>query len=98
NRLGGMSPEEHRAQLRRALIASTVGTTVEWYDFLLYGTVTGLVFGKLFFPGSEPWIGGLRAFGVFFIGFVGRPIGAAIFGHFGDRIGRKATLITTLLL
>ncbi len=57
------------------------------------GTVTGLVFGKLFFPGSEPLIGVLQAFGVFFIGFVGRPIGAAIFGHFGDRIGRKATLI-----
>src|ERR1700722_7464551 len=96
--LSGLSESEHARQLRRALIASTVGTTVEWYDFLLYGTVTGLVFGKLFFPGSEPLIGVLQAFGVFFIGFVGRPIGAAIFGHFGDRIGRKATLITTLLL
>ncbi|PPQ37308.1 MFS transporter [Rhodopila globiformis] len=95
---GGLSEAEHDRQLRRALIASTIGTTIEWYDFLLYGTVTGLVFGKLFFPGSEPLIGVLQAFGVFFIGFVGRPIGAAIFGHFGDRIGRKATLITTLLL
>jgi MFS family permease len=94
----GLPEAEHDRHLRRALIASTVGTTVEWYDFLLYGTVTGLVFGKLFFPGSEPLIGVLQAFGVFFIGFVGRPIGAAIFGHFGDRIGRKATLITTLLL
>src|SRR5690348_2276564 len=94
----GMSEEEHRRQLRRALLASTVGTTIEWYDFLLYGTVTGLVFGKLFFPQSVPLIGILQAFGVFFIGFVGRPIGAAIFGHYGDRIGRKATLITTLLL
>src|SRR6201996_5340983 len=89
---------EHQRQLRRALLASTVGTTIEWYDFLLYGTVTGLVFGKLFFPESTPLIGVLQAFGVFFIGFVGRPIGAAIFGHFGDRIGRKATLITTLLV
>ena len=76
-------PTEHHRQLRRALIASTVGTTIEWYDFLLYGTVTGLVFGKVFFPGSAPLIGVLQAFGVFFIGFVGRPIGAAIFGHFG---------------
>src|ERR1700734_1132184 len=94
----GYSDEEHRAQLRRAVIASTVGTTIEWYDFLLYGTVTGLVFGKLFFPGSDPVIGVLQAFGVFFIGFVGRPIGAVIFGHYGDRIGRKATLIVTLLV
>src|ERR1700733_3459242 len=95
---GGLSEEEHKRQLRRALLASTVGTTIEWYDFLLYGTVTGLVFGRLFFPGSSALIGVLQAFGVFFIGFVGRPIGAAIFGHYGDRIGRKATLITTLLI
>ncbi|MBV9777544.1 MAG: MHS family MFS transporter [Acetobacteraceae bacterium] len=96
--LSGLPEAEHDRHLRRALIASTVGTTIEWYDFLLYGTVTGLVFGKLFFPGSDPLVGVLQAFGVFFIGFVGRPIGAAIFGHYGDRIGRKATLITTLLL
>jgi MFS family permease len=94
----GLSESEHNRQLRRALLASTIGTTIEWYDFLLYGTVTGLVFGKVFFPGSSPLIGVLQAFGVFFIGFVGRPIGAAIFGHFGDRIGRKATLIATLLI
>jgi len=93
-----LSDTEHHAQLRRALIASTVGTTIEWYDFLLYGQVTGLVFGKLFFPQSDPLVGVLQAFAVFFIGFVGRPIGAAIFGHWGDRIGRKATLIATLLV
>src|SRR6201997_2750615 len=93
-----LSDTEHRQQLRRALIASTVGTTIEWYDFLLYGQVTGLVFGKLFFPKSDPLVGVLQAFAVFFIGFVGRPIGAAIFGHWGDRIGRKATLIATLLV
>jgi MFS family permease len=93
-----LADSEHRAQLRRALIASTVGTTIEWYDFLLYGQVTGLVFGKLFFPQSDPLVGVLQAFAVFFIGFVGRPIGAAIFGHWGDRIGRKATLIATLLV
>jgi MFS family permease len=94
----GLSEDEHARQLRRALIASTVGTTVEWYDFLLYGQVTGLVFGKLFFPQSAPMVGVLQAFAVFFVGFVGRPIGAAIFGHWGDRIGRKATLIATLLI
>src|SRR5438874_4311212 len=93
-----MSEGEHRTQLRRAVIASTVGTTIEWYDFLLYGQVTGLVFGKLFFPQFDPVVGVLQAFAVFFIGFVGRPIGAAIFGHWGDRIGRKATLIASLLV
>jgi MFS family permease len=79
--IGPLSDIEHRAQLRRALVASTVGTTIEWYDFLLYGQVTGLVFGKLFFPQSDPIVGVLQAFAVFFVGFLGRPIGAAIFGH-----------------
>ena len=96
--ISGLSEVEHRAHLRRAMIASTVGTTIEWYDFLLYGQVTALVFGELFFPKSDPLVGVLQAFAVFFIGFVGRPIGAAIFGHWGDRIGRKATLIATLLI
>src|ERR1700729_2713526 len=95
---GSMSDAEHQSALRRAVIASTVGTTIEWYDFLIYSTVTGLVFNKVYFPGSDPWIGTLQAFGVYFVGFVARPIGAAIFGHFGDRIGRKATLIVTLLM
>jgi len=94
----GYSDAEHRAHLRRAVIASTVGTTIEWYDFLMYSIVTGLVFGKLFFPGHDPLVSTLSAFGVFFIGFAARPIGAAIFGHYGDRIGRKATLIVTLLM
>jgi MFS family permease len=96
--IGTLSEAEHKSQLRRALIASTVGTTIEWYDFLLYGTASALVFGPIFFPKSDPIMGVLEAFGVFFIGFVGRPIGAAIFGHYGDRIGRKATLIVTLLV
>src|SRR5712672_4433948 len=98
NTVATMSDDEHRRQLRRALIASTVGTTIEWYDFLLYGTVSALVFGPIFFPQSDPLMGVLQSFGIFFIGFVGRPIGAAIFGHWGDRIGRKATLIATLLV
>jgi MFS family permease len=96
--LGQMSDSEHQACLRRAVVASTVGTTIEWYDFLIYSTVTGLVFGKVYFPGADPLVSTLQAFGVFFIGFVARPIGAMIFGHYGDRIGRKATLIVTLLM
>jgi len=93
----GPSPEEHRIQLRRAVIASTIGTAIEWYDFFLYSTVTGLVFAKLFFPNSDPWVGTLEAFAIYAVGFVARPVGAAIFGHYGDRIGRKSTLIATLL-
>src|SRR5262250_1559029 len=95
---GPLPEAEHQKQLRRALIASTVGTTIEWYDFLLYSTVTGLVFGKLFFPKSDPLVGVLEAFAIYTVGFIARPIGAAIFGHYGDRIGRKATLIVTLLM
>ena len=94
---GSLPEAEHSAQLRKAVIASTVGTAIEWYDFFLYGTAAGLVFGKLYFPNHDALTGTLLAFGTYFIGFVGRPIGAAIFGHYGDRIGRKATLIATLL-
>ena len=93
-----LSPTEHRIQLRRAVLASTIGTAIEWYDFFLYSTVTGLVFAKLFFPHSDPWVGTLEAFAIYAVGFIARPIGAAIFGHYGDRIGRKSTLIATLLL
>src|SRR6201997_5197572 len=96
--MGRLPEAEHSAQLRKAVIASTVGTAIEWYDFFLYGTAAGLVFGKLYFPNSDPLSATLLAFGTYFIGFVGRPIGAAIFGHYGDRIGRKATLIATLML
>jgi metabolite-proton symporter len=94
----GAPNADHRAQLTRAVIASTIGTSIEWYDFFLYSTVTGLVFAKLYFPNSDPLVGTLQAFGIYAVGFIARPIGAAIFGHFGDRIGRKATLIATLLL
>src|ERR1700726_4064835 len=93
-----LSELEHRVQLRRAVIASTIGTTIEWYDFFLYRTVTGLVFAKLYFPESDALVGTLQAFGIYAVGFVARPVGAAIFGHYGDRIGRKAALIATLLL
>ncbi|KAA9149559.1 MHS family MFS transporter [Amycolatopsis acidicola] len=87
-----------RAHRTRAVVASTVGTTIEWYDFFLYGTIAALVFPKLFFPGSSTATGVLESFGTLFVGFAARPAGAAIFGHFGDRVGRKATLVTTLLL
>src|SRR5436305_4464579 len=88
----------HRSNLVRAVVASTVGTSIEWYDFLGYGTLAALVFPKLFFPHSDPSVGVLEAFSTFFVGFLARPVGAALFGHYGDRIGRKATLIATLLL
>ncbi|HWV80079.1 MAG TPA: MFS transporter [Hyphomicrobiaceae bacterium] len=93
-----LSDEQHSIQLRRAVVASTIGTTIEWYDFFLYSTVTGLVFAKLFFPHSDPLVGTLEAFAIYAVGFIARPVGAAIFGHYGDRIGRKATLIATLML
>jgi MFS family permease len=97
-RLQNLSDLEHSAQLRRAVIAGTVGTVIEAYDFLLYVLVAPLVFAKLYFPGSDPLVGTLQAFGIYAVGFVARPVGAAFFGHYGDRIGRKATLIATLLL
>src|SRR5437016_817137 len=95
---GILSDSEHTKQLRRAIVASTVGTAIEWYDFFLYGAVTAIVFAKLYFPNSDPLAGTLSSFGIYAVGFVARPVGAAIFGHYGDRIGRKATLIATLML
>jgi metabolite-proton symporter len=89
---------EQARQLRRAVVAATIGTTIEWYDFFLYSTVTGLVFAQLYFPESDALVGTLQAFGVYAVGFAARPIGAAIFGHYGDRIGRKSTLVATLIL
>ena len=80
--------QAHRPNLVRAVIASTVGTAIEWYDFFLYSTVTGLVFAKEFFPKSEPLVGTLEAFLIYAVGFAARPVGALIFGHYGDRIGR----------
>ena len=82
----------------RAVVASAVGTTIEWYDFYLYGIAAALVFPQKFFPQSDPFVGTLLSFSTYFVGFVARPVGAVIFGHFGDRIGRKASLIATLLL
>jgi len=89
---------EDRANLRRVVAASFIGTTIEWYDFFLYGTAAALVFGDLFFPGSSPLIGTLSAFGTFAVGFAARPLGGVIFGHFGDRIGRKTMLVLSLMI
>ncbi|TMV85519.1 MHS family MFS transporter [Thioclava sp. BHET1] len=83
---------------RRAAAAAMIGTAIEWYDFFIFGTASALVFGKLFFPNETSFIGVLSSFGIFAVGFVARPLGGFIFGHLGDRIGRKATLVTTLLL
>ena len=93
-----LSDAEHSAQLRRAVVASTVGSVIEAYDFLLYVLIAPLVFAKLYFPSSDPLVGTLQAFGIYAVGFISRPLGAAFFGHYGDRIGRKATLIATLLI
>ncbi len=95
---GPLSDAEHARQLRRAVVASTVGTIIEAYDFLLYVIVAPLVFAKLYFPASDHLVGVLQAFGIYAVGFIARPVGAALFGHYGDRIGRKVTLIATLLL
>src|SRR3954469_22861391 len=90
--------DEQPRQGRLAALASTVGTTIEWYDFFLYNTAAALIFPALFFPESTAYAGRLESFATYAVGFAARPVGAAIFGHWGDRIGRKATLITTLLV
>ena len=93
-----VDPRHLDSHRRRAVVASTVGTTIEWYDFFLYNTAASLIFPALFFPKQAAFTGILLSFGTQFVGFAARPVGAAIFGHYGDRIGRKATLIATLLL
>jgi metabolite-proton symporter len=84
--------------MARVVAASFVGTTIEWYDFFLYGTATALVFNRLFFPKLDPFTGTLASFGAYAVGFVARPVGGIVFGHFGDRLGRKSMLVTTLML
>ena len=86
------------SSVRRVIVASLVGTSLEWYDFFIYGTAAALVFNKLFFPGFDPLVGTLLAFATFAVGFVARPLGGIVFGHYGDRLGRKNVLVFTLLL
>src|ERR671916_992792 len=83
---------------RRVAIATVIGTTIEWYDFFIYGTAAGLVFGQLFFTNLDPTIGTIVAFATFAVGYLARPVGSVIFGHYGDRIGRKTMLIMTLFI
>lgn len=94
--LGAVS--EQTRQMRKIVTSSVVGTAVEWYDFLIYGTAAALVFNKLFFPSVDPAIGTIAAFGTYAVGFLARPLGAAIFGHYGDRLGRKAMLSLTIII
>jgi metabolite-proton symporter len=86
------------SSIKRVVIASFVGTTIEWYDFFLYGTAAALVFSPLFFPNVDPFAGKMAAFATFAVGFFARPLGGIVFGHFGDKIGRKSMLVTTLMM
>ncbi|WP_039014771.1 MFS transporter [Cupriavidus sp. IDO] len=98
----GLAPTAHPTSstnsMGKVVTASVIGTMVEWYDFLLYGTAAALVFNKLFFPALDPLMGTLAALGSFAVGFIARPLGGVIFGHFGDKIGRKTMLMTTMFL
>lgn len=95
---GPPTADARQGPLRRVVAASLIGTTIEWYDFFLYGAAAALVFNKLFFPDSDPLVGTLLAFLTYAVGFVARPIGALVFGHYGDRLGRKKLLVISLLL
>ena len=90
------APTRDRSAIGRVLVSSVVGTAIEWYDFFLYATAAALVFGKLFFPSFDPVVGTIASFGTFAVGYLARPFGAVLFGHFGDRIGRKSALVATL--
>src|SRR3954454_18417817 len=92
------SEAKPRTSLTRVIAASLIGTTIEWYDFFLYGSAAALVFNKLFFPTFDPLVGTLLAFTTYAVGFVARPIGGALFGHYGDRVGRRRVLVITLLI
>src|SRR5919202_3030949 len=93
----GVSGARDRAQeVRLVAFASLIGTTIEWYDFLIYGTMAGLVLNQLFFPKDDPIVATMLAYATFAVGFLVRPMGGLIFGHFGDRIGRKPLLVLTL--
>ena len=97
-RARSLDDTERGAQVRMAAVASVVGTSIEWYDFFLYNTAAAVVFKDVFFPSSSDYAGTLSSFATYAVGFAARPVGAAIFGHWGDRLGRKATLIVTLVL
>src|SRR5215469_9598634 len=89
---------DERSRMRMVMLSSVIGTTVEWYDFLLYGTAAALLFNKLFFPAFDPLVGTIAALASFAAGFIARPLGGAIFGHFGDQLGRKTMLTITMFM
>src|SRR5438094_1297751 len=93
-----LSPNFQTADPRRVAVASAIGTTIEWYDFFIYGTAAAVVFGAQFFPQVSPLAGTLASFATFAVGFIARPLGGIVMGHFGDRIGRKSALVWCLLL
>ncbi len=97
DRAGGQQ-EGQTSSIRPVIVSSFIGTTIEWYDFFLYGTAAALVFNQLFFPTFEPLAGTLAAFGTYAVGFAARPLGGIVFGHYGDKIGRKAMLVLALLI
>ncbi|WP_336492627.1 MFS transporter, partial [Methylobacterium nigriterrae] len=97
-RANGSGRATAQGGLRRVVSAALIGATIEWYDFFLYGVVAGIVLNKLYFPASDPLVSTLLAYATFAVGFVTRPLGGVIFGHFGDRIGRKSMLVITLML
>ena len=91
-----MDPNPRGSSPRKVVVASLIGTTIEWYDFFLFGVAAALIFNELFFPDFEPLVGTLLAFSTYAIGFVARPIGGIVFGHFGDKVGRKSMLVLSL--
>lgn len=93
----GMSAPSKK-EIRKVVIASLLGATIEWYDFFLYGVVAGIVFNKLYFPSTDPFIGTILAYTTFAIGYLARPLGGFVFGHFGDKLGRKKMLVMTMLI
>lgn len=94
----GHNPGPPPSSIRKVIVASVIGTSLEWYDFFIYGTAAALVFNKLFFPEFEPLLGTLLAFTTYAVGFIARPLGGIVFGHYGDKLGRKNVLVVTLLL
>src|SRR5204862_6236893 len=92
------TPKTEGRSTRKVITASLVGTSVEWYDFFIYGTAAALVFNKLFFPQFEPLAGTLVALATYAVGFFARPLGGIVFGHIGDKVGRKGALVATLLI
>src|SRR5690242_4163561 len=91
-------PAARNTNIKSVIVASFIGTTIEWYDFFIYGTAAALVFNKLFFPSFDPFVGTLSAFATFAVGFVARPLGGIVFGHYGDRVGRKTMLVYSLMI